>query len=910
VIRDLGLRGLALGVALLAGAPRPAAANFDWAGHVQLDAEGLASDDPGKRLEAVSDLSKYDIALTQGYLMRVLTDPDDKVRIAAARALGLGGSTAAIPTMIDWLTDPDVKMKQVGADVLGDIGGPEATSALTRSLGDSDSSVRMHAVKALGAIGRRGTSAVVISLIPRLDDDKADVRIATIAQLEELGDRRAVIPLVARFGDTAPEARRSAVRAVGKLGDPSAVPALIRLMNDPNEEVRTAAVGSLGVLGAVDAIDALTDQLTAGTDSYRQKVAYALGQIAAVPRSGKAGEDAMRTLVGNLATPASRNAAREALHVAGKAAVPALVAHLQGRIPGDAATAVALLTETGDARATAALAAELERGRVATPLVLKALGATSDPQALVPVLGALGSKDAAIRLAAMEALRPLLGSDARAGDVLIDHLGDDDLEIRVLAAEYLGTLGVGSAAGRLTALTAPGNPMRLRHAAIDALGEIGRARHLSPASLGRSPAPLAGARPPPRPLPSAAPRGPAPPAAPRGPAPPAAATAAPPAPSATQALLDVLREGPSELHASAATALSYIASPAVLPQLIALARSDRGPTRFEVVRAIGATLRGQPQPDPAARQLLRSLVDDASAKVSLAAIAGLAAAQSLDDAPTLRTLVEQAASDRRRAAAWALGEIHDAGSIDVLAAALSGKDDRLVGDAAWALGEILAGSGRDGKPPAPDARAPAIADRWLHLVQRGGWAAAINSAGGLARLLWALPRPARAELLSKPRREALLARSFHKSRLVRINLALAFAAVGDDDAVKQLAQLLKEDPSPHVRIAAARALQRVGGTRPTAALKLAADSDADPMVRDAAKTAPGPLPARSEWRTFYVVDPGAGDARVRQEQYFVHSPDDVVWASYTDARGELTTEHIPAETSRDNISPASHEPEY
>jgi HEAT repeat protein len=858
-------RQLVLGAALLAVLARPAAANFDWIGHVELDAEGLASEDAGKRLEAVSDLGKYDIALTQSYLLRALTDPDDKVRIAAAKTLGLGAATAAVPTMVEWLTDPDVKVKQVAADVLGDIGGPEATSALTRSLGDSDSQVRMRAVKALGQIGRHGATGIVISLIPRLEDDKADVRIATIAQLEELGDRRAVIPLVARFSDTAPEARRSAVRAVGKLGDSSAVPALIRLMNDPNEDVRTAAVGSLGLLGAVDAIDALTDQLTVGTDSYRQKVAYALGQIAAVPRSGKAGEDAMRTLVENLAAPTSRNAAREALHVAGKAAVPALVGHLQGRLRGDPTTAVALLTEAGDARATAALAAELERGRVPTPLVLKALGATGDPQALVPVLGALASKDAAIRLAAMEALRPLLGSDARAGDVLNEHLGDDDLEIRVLAAEYLGTLGVGSAAGKLTGLSAPGNPIRLRHAAIDALGEIGRARHLAPG----------------------------------------------PTAEATRALLDVLRDGPTELHASAATALSYIASPAALPQLLMLARSDRGPTRCEIVRAIGATLRSQP--DAPARHLLRDLVDDTNIKVGLAAIAGLAAAHATADAPVLRALVDQAATDRRRAAAWALGEMHDTGSIDVLAAALSSKDDRLVGDAAWALGEIFAGIGPDGKPVTPGPRTGAIADRWLHLVQRGGWAAAINSAAGLARVMWALPPAGRAELLTRPRREALLARSFHKSRLVRINLALAFAAIGDDEAVKQLSQLAKDDPSTHVRIAAVRALARIGGPRTAAALKRAAD-DVEPGVRDAAKgvtAGPGAaLPPRIEWRTFYVVDPSAGDARVRQEQYFVHTADDIVWASYTDARGELTTEHIPAETSRDNIAPASRESEY
>jgi HEAT repeat protein len=521
---------------------------------------------------------------------------------------------------------------------------------------------------------------------------------------------------------------------------------------------------------------------------------------------------------------------------------------------------VTLLADAGDPRATATLAAELERGRVATPLVLKALGATGDPQALVPVLGVLASKDAAIRLAALEALRPLLGSDARAGDVLVEHLTDDDLEIRVLAAEYLGMLGVGAASTKLTALASTGNPMRLRHAAIDALGEIGRAGHLPPASL------------------------------------------------ATKALLDVLREGPAELHASAATALSYIASPTVLPQLLILARSDRGPTRFEVVRAIGATLRGHP--DAAARKLLRELADAGDVKVGLAAIAGLAAASSPDDAAFLRTMVDQAAADRRRAAAWALGEMHDAGSLDVLLSALSSKDDRLAGAAAWAAGEILAG-GRAPKAPGADDRTGALIDRWLHLVQHGGWASSINSAAGLARLLWALPGPARAELLTRPRRDALFARTFHKSRLVRINLAHALAAIGDDDTLKVLGQELKNDPSPHVRVAAARALHRIGGATAVAALELAGGTDDQaPIVRGAAKTAPGPIPARSEWRTFYVVDPSAEHARVRQEPYFVHAPDDVVWASYTDARGELTTEHIPAETSRDDVLPASHEAEY
>lgn len=805
------MRKLLFACALLASSP--VARAFDWEGAVELAAQDLQSDESKKRLDAVAALATHDIALTQAYLMRALSDDDDAVKQAAAKALGAGGAQVAVPVMIEWLGSPDVKTKKVAAEVLGNIGGPEATAQLSRSLGDPDPTVRQACVRALGEIGRRGNPNVVIALIPRLEDDKADVRRETIDRLEELGDKRAVIPLVARFGDSSRDVRKSAVHAIGKIGDKAAVPALIRLVGDPDDDVRLAAVGALGNLGAVDAIDALTEQLGTGSAEFKGKVAYALGQIAASPGSGKAGEDAMRTLVENLAQAPLRAAAREALKVAGKAATPALVAHLQGRLKGDPTSAVVLLVDTGDPRATAALTAELERGRVAMPLVLKALGNTGDPQALVPVLGALANKDAAIRIAAMEALAPLIGRDARAGDVLIAHLADDDLEVRILAAEYLGRLRDAAAAPKLIALTGPGNPVRLRHAAIDALGEAGRT-------------------------------------------------------DAVPALLAVLRDGPIELHRAAATALSYLADPSAVAPLIQLTLGDRGPTRHELVRALGATLRGKPSPDrERARKLLRDLAQDANLKVATAAICGLAAANDPADAPFLVTLVQQAASDRQRAAAWALGELHAVDAIDVLrlaTASRDGKDDRLVGDAAWALGEILAANPRD-------KRAAQVMDRWLYLGQHGAWAGAIDSVGALARLVWATPQAERASLLGPERRSQLVKLASHRSRLVRINAASALVALGSEEKV--LAQLAT-DPSAR--------------------------------VREAAQPHGAPV-ARTEWRSFYVVDPSADDAPVRQEQYFVLGADGLAWAGYTDARGELTSEHVPPGDAI--VWAASREPE-
>ncbi|MDX2093881.1 MAG: HEAT repeat domain-containing protein [Kofleriaceae bacterium] len=842
------MKRLAFVLASALAVPQAYAWSFDWSGRVEVDAQGLSDPDAEKRHEAVVELSKYDVALTEKHLIKALRDPSEKVQQAAAKALGAGGSLAAVPALIEWLGEPDPKIRAIAAEALGNIGGAEATSALTRSLGDLDDAVRAKAVRALGTIGKKGNPAVVIALIPRLEDPKNDVKNATIAQLEELDDRRAVIPLVAKFSDTSRETRRLAVRAIGKLGDPSAVPALIRLINDPDEEVRTAAVAALGTLGAVDAIDALTESLTVGNDTYRAKVAYSLGQIAAMPAAGKAGDNAMRTLVVNLAQAQQRNGAREALRVAGRAAVPALVAHLQGQLAGDPTTAVTLLADAGDKRATVALTTELERGRVAIPLVLKALGATGDPAALVPVLGAVSNKDATVRLAAMEALRPLIGSDARAADVLVEHLADEDLELRVLAAEYLGILRAGSATSKLIALAGPGNPTRLRRAAIDALGEIGR-------------------------------------------------------PEATKVLLEVLRAGPTELHRSAATALSYLADPVAIAALGQQAQTDRGPTRHEVVRALGSSLRDRP--DANARKLLRTLANDSNMKVSVAAIAGLAAAKDLSAAPMLRTMVEQAASDRRRAAAWALGEMHDAGAFGTLTLAMSSRDDRLAGDAAWALGELVVANPKD-------AHAIDLAQRWLHLAKFGGASAAINATAALARVLWAVPPATRNELLVRPRRATLHALAVHKSRLVRINTALALASLqGDDEAAKALVMLARDDGSSRVRIAGLQGLARLGGPRAASAIKAALDGDPDVAVREAAKALQTPMPAlppRDEWRTFYVVDPSADDAPVRQELYFVHTPDGLVWASYTDARGELTSEHIPRGDA--TVAPASRESDY
>lgn len=834
-----------LAAVLLAAAAAPASAgNFDWIGRVELDAEALASDDESQRLNAVLQLGTYDSTLARPYLLRALEDDSDNVRKEAARALGRGGVVEAVPVLVEWLGDVDPEIRATAAYVLGELQSPEASAPLIRALGDNDPKVRVQAVMALGRIGVAGDASVVVPLVSRLDDDKTEVRKAAVDKLEEIGDRRAVIPMVAAVGDTSIEVRKAAIRALGTLGDPAAVPALLRLLDDPSEEIRGLAVASLGTLGAADATQALVDRLGGGSDVFFAKVAHALGQIAKTGQGGPAADAAIRDLVEALAISNRRSGARVALEVAGPAAVPALVEHLDGRLDGDPREAVLLLRDAADPRATRALVAELERGRVPTTLVLEALAATGDPDAIVPVLGLTAAKDPELRLAAMNALRPLLGGDTRAADVLIERLGDEELEVRVLAVEYLGLLRAPRGVDRLIDLAGPGNPLRLRLAAIDALGEIGDAR-------------------------------------------------------GADVLVEVLREGPAELHGAAATALSYVASPETVDDLADLAKNDRSASRHHVVRALAAVLRGQ-QGDAVtrARRLFEELADGSSATVAVAAIAGLAALGDRAARPALRDLLDAAGPDRQRAAAWALGELHDPAAVPDLVDALDNKDDRVTADVAWALGEIASGS-KEGRAAVVAAALPALA----RAAKKGGWATAIDATAALARI-------------AEPSTAGDLARMLHhKSKLVRIdaihglaNIAAGGGAIAGAD-VAALERLLAEDASPRVRAAAALALGRIG--KRDAALAAAA-TDRDPLVREAVAAARGgklaPPPPRDEWRVFYVVDPATDDRPVREEPYFLIGDDGLVWATYTDARGQVTAEHFPAGDAI--VAPQSRESEY
>ncbi len=744
------LKRVALVAALLA-CPIEARA-FDWMGKIDLAAEGLKSEDPEQRVEAVRKLGKSEVQWAKKHLLKALKDRDVRVRAAAGRVLARAKVTEAVPEVMTWLAGADKDLQQAAAEILGELGDARAVPALVRSISDQDPLVRVRVVTALGRIGG---DKVVVPLVNRLDDEKAEVRQAAVEQLMNVGDRRAVIPLVGLFNDASLDVRHAAVLAVGRLGDRAALPALMRLLRDPNEQMKIDAVTALGNLEAHEATDTLIGLLNSGRDDLRAKVAFALGQIARSPRSGSSGREALEALVEGTANGQLRTAAREALSAAGKVAVPVLIAHLEGKLDGDPATAVLLLRDLEDPRATTVLVAELDRGRLSRELVLEALGRLGDSRALVPVLGLLGDKDPAVRLAAMRALRPLLGKGSRAADVLGDMLDDPDLEIRVLAAEYLGVMEAEVAVPRLIQLASRGDEIRLRGAAIAALGEIG-------------------------------------------------------SPKATSALLKILREGPAALQMAAANSLIYVQDTRAVGPLIELVEKAPATVRMTAVRALGGVLRDRENGE--ARRLLEHLALEGRIEVSLAAIAGLGAMSDPDSADTLIKLVRGGNLDRRRAAIDALaslGKKAPDGLVSLLEDQLRSTDDRVSAAAAWALGKLGASSARPALVRACKRRGfatPVNASASLALLAEAGDGKAVldllhhrsrlvraNAAAAAGRLGLASARGRLVDLLARD-----------ASWLVRVGAARALSRIGG--AAGALKKAKKDDAREEVRKAAETAL--------------------------------------------------------------------------------------------------------
>jgi HEAT repeat protein len=250
-------------------------------------------------------------------LVAALEDPEPRVRVVAAQALGLIGDERAVKALGRRLQDPHKRdtsyeadrtyhveiaypVRDAAKEALETMGGARAEAVLHHYLIEVPAlmdrvqqaksarefaflvealeypGVREEAEKALTELA---DPVVIESLLPVLDSEDADVGDAAARILMSLGDGRGsarVLVVAARKEEWTQ--RDKASRAVKRAGS-DAVPALIAALSDENVAVRWSAAELLGDIGDESASEPLRALLRDEDEGVREMAAQSLQAI-------------------------------------------------------------------------------------------------------------------------------------------------------------------------------------------------------------------------------------------------------------------------------------------------------------------------------------------------------------------------------------------------------------------------------------------------------------------------------------------------------------------------------------------------------------------------------------------------------------------------------------------------------
>lgn len=224
---------------------------------------------------------KIGYAAVAPMIVLLQTNPDNRLRFAAAGALGQIGDSRAFEALLRAFSSDNYEpVRGAAAEALGSLNDARAVDPLVQALSQNDYWVRDGAIRALGnmrvttavepltrivadvrspcnlageaarALGKIGDARAVGRLIAALRDQERckeyHVRVAFIEALGHLNDSQAFESLVqALKKEEDPGPRGAAAAALGKLKDDRAIVSLIEAILDKESYVQQQAAGAL-----------------------------------------------------------------------------------------------------------------------------------------------------------------------------------------------------------------------------------------------------------------------------------------------------------------------------------------------------------------------------------------------------------------------------------------------------------------------------------------------------------------------------------------------------------------------------------------------------------------------------------------------------------------------------------------
>jgi len=417
----------------------------------------------GVWLSAVAVPAAEDAADPFAKAIEQLRSPDAEQRVAGARQLRHKGkeARAAVPVLIGLLRDETTYKEEEWTD-------PRYPPQILTIV------VAAEAAETLAMMARRDESALQALAVASRDPDEVVRRNAVIG-LTTAEHRGAADALIAVLTDKNVEIREQAAKGLFYAPNAKAVRPLGKLLDDPEVRVRLAAVRALDRINSRESFDMVRRALEDEQVDVRVAAVEALWY-----RDGWAESTALRIrLLGDKEARVRAAAADVLLRVEG-ALPPLLEAAKNEKLAyrGEAAHVAAQLRDYAKAVGRTAELRQtiLDVFRDPRPEVraraAEALALIDAPQAVEPLIAALGDDHAGLRRAAAASLGAL--GNRRAVEPLIRLLADADANVRMAAVESLGRLGrLGQqpAVAKIIPLAEDDDPA-MRVKAAEALGRL------------------------------------------------------------------------------------------------------------------------------------------------------------------------------------------------------------------------------------------------------------------------------------------------------------------------------------------------------------------------------------------------------------------------------------------------------
>ncbi|MCA9089709.1 MAG: HEAT repeat domain-containing protein [Planctomycetaceae bacterium] len=168
-------------------------------------------------------------------LLNLLSTDDVALKEQIAVSLGEMKQRAARESLERLLThDHSDRVRAAAAKALGELGDIEARPALERALRDS-APVKMQAIPAIVKLKGR-VAETVRTLLPILEDQRPLVRCQALIALRELGDQSAATPVIPLILDPHSEVHKETLATLRALGEKRSEDALIKVAQKKNKK--------------------------------------------------------------------------------------------------------------------------------------------------------------------------------------------------------------------------------------------------------------------------------------------------------------------------------------------------------------------------------------------------------------------------------------------------------------------------------------------------------------------------------------------------------------------------------------------------------------------------------------------------------------------------------------------------